>query len=97
MRAQKFPVLLRRRTATTTGAIILGLVALGFAWLADEGSRLFELLFERAPYAPSIVTPLGLAAIVALTRRYAPEARGCGHSSSYCRGAGPQARYRQWP
>jgi H+/Cl- antiporter ClcA len=78
MRAQEFPVLVRRRTATTAGAIILGLIALGFAWLADHASLLFERLFEASPYAPLIITPLGLGLIVALTRRYCPMARGSG-------------------
>ncbi|MDQ0391239.1 chloride channel protein [Labrys monachus] len=78
MKAQEFPVLLRRRTATTAGAIVLGLVALVFAWTADQASRLFEMLFAQAPYAPLIVTPLGLGLIVAFTRRYAPQARGSG-------------------
>ncbi|WP_413989081.1 chloride channel protein [Labrys okinawensis] len=77
-KAKGLPVLLRRRTATTAGAIALGLVALCFAWLADQGSRLFELMFERYPYLPVIVTPVGLAAIVALTLRFAPAARGSG-------------------
>jgi len=78
MTAQEFPVLLRRRTATTAGAVILGLVALAFAWTADQASRLFEQLFAQAPYAPLVVTPLGLGLIVAFTRRYAPQARGSG-------------------
>ncbi|GLS18241.1 chloride channel protein [Labrys miyagiensis] len=78
MTPRDFPVLLRRRTATTAGAIILGLVALAFAWAADEASKLFEILVEKAPYAPLVVTPVGLATIVALTRRIAPQARGSG-------------------
>jgi H+/Cl- antiporter ClcA len=77
-RVKGLPILLRRRTATTAGAITLGLVALSFAWLADQGSRLFELMFERYPYLPLIVTPIGLAVIVALTQRFAPAARGSG-------------------
>lgn len=73
-----FPVLLRRRTATTMGAVILGLAALAFAWAADEVAKLFQWMVEKAPYAPLAVTPLGLALLVALTRRFAPEARGSG-------------------
>lgn len=78
MTPRDFPVLLRRRTATTAGAIILGLVALAFAWSADQASRLFELLVGKAPYAPLIVTPVGLALLVYLTRSLAPQARGSG-------------------
>ena len=55
MTPRNFPVLLRRRTATTAGAITLGLVALAFAWSADQASKLFELLVEKAPYAPLLV------------------------------------------
>lgn len=78
MIARDLPVLLRRRTATTAGAIILGLVALAFAWSADQASKLFEILVEKAPYAPLVVTPAGLALLVGLTRRFAPLARGSG-------------------
>jgi H+/Cl- antiporter ClcA len=78
MTPRNFPVLLRRRTATTAGAITLGLVALAFAWSADQASKLFELLVEKAPYAPLLVTPAGLALLVYLTRRFAPLARGSG-------------------
>lgn len=78
VKARGLPLLLRRRTATTVGAVVLGLVALAFAWLADEASRLFLLLVDRAPYSPLIITPLGLAALVALTQRLAPAARGSG-------------------
>src|ERR1700744_3431436 len=77
-KSREFPVLLRRRTATTAGAIILGLVALAFAWTADQASHLFEMLYERAPYAPLVVTPLRLGLIVAFTGRHAPQARGSG-------------------
>ncbi|WP_448955753.1 chloride channel protein [Labrys neptuniae] len=73
-----FPLLLRRRTATTAGAVILGLAALAFAWTADQAAKLFTLMVDKAPYAPLIVTPLGLALIVYLTRRFAPAARGSG-------------------
>lgn len=38
-----FPLLLRRRTATTAGAVILGLAALAFAWTADQAAKLFTL------------------------------------------------------
>lgn len=73
-----FPLLLRRRTATTAGAVILGLAALAFAWTADQAAKLFTLMVDKAPYAPLIATPLGLALIVYLTRRFAPAARGSG-------------------
>ena len=75
---RSLPILLRRRTATIAGAILLGIVALVFAKAADTASGLFTLFSQRFPYAPLIVTPLGLGGIVALTRRYYPLARGSG-------------------
>ncbi|MEW9307769.1 chloride channel protein [Labrys neptuniae] len=72
------PILLRRRTATTIGAVVLGLVALAFTWTADQAAKLFELMVAKAPYAPLVVTPLGLALLAWLTRRFAPAARGSG-------------------
>ncbi|QEN86123.1 chloride channel protein [Labrys sp. KNU-23] len=78
MTPRELPILLRRRTATTIGAVILGLVALAFTWTADQAAKLFELMVEKAPYAPLLVTPLGLALLAWLTRRFAPAARGSG-------------------
>jgi H+/Cl- antiporter ClcA len=75
---RSIPIVIRRRTATICGAVLLGLAALVFAWLADEASKLFLLFYARFPYAPLLLTPLGLGAIVALTRRYYPLARGSG-------------------
>jgi len=74
----RFGQIFRRRLATTLGAVTLGLVALLFAWNGDVAQRAFLELLRRAPYAGWIVTPLGFAVTVWLTRRYAPEARGSG-------------------
>jgi len=68
----------RRRIAILGGAILTGLVALLFARLSDEASDLFLALTGRWPLAPLIVTPLGFAAIVWLTRKFAPAASGSG-------------------
>jgi len=78
IRAKGVPILLRRRAATTAGAVTLGLTALCFAWFADQASKLFHVLYQQVPYAPLVITPLGLAGIVALTTRLAPAARGSG-------------------
>jgi len=69
---------LRRRTATFTGAILLGLAALGFAFVSDEIQHHFSRFAERFPYLPFVLTPLGFVALVWLTRRLAPEARSSG-------------------
>jgi H+/Cl- antiporter ClcA len=68
----------RKRMATLTGAVVLGLVALLFARLADEASHIFALIVRKAPLLPLVATPLGFAALVWLTRRIAPDARGSG-------------------
>ena len=68
----------RSRLAAGLGAVALGLVAIAFARLADEAQALFGELTGRWPYAPLILTPAGLVAIVAFTRRFAPASRGSG-------------------
>ena len=73
-----FSIIWRRRTATGAGAVALGLVALGFAELADEAQRLFESMVAVAPYAPVLLTPICFGAIAFATLRWAPAARGSG-------------------
>ena len=68
----------RRRIAIVGGAISTGLVALLFAKGADRADEAFNWLFYNYRYAPLLLTPLGFAAIVAITNRYAPNARGSG-------------------
>jgi len=68
----------RGRIATTGGAVLLGLVALGFAETADVAQHLFYVMLASAPLLPLVLTPGVYGAIVWLTRRYAPEARGSG-------------------
>jgi len=68
----------RNRAAILTGAILLGLVALVFAHLADWANHLFLALYRRAKWAPLLLTPAGFAALVWFTRRFAPDARGSG-------------------
>lgn len=68
----------RKRAAILSGAILLGLVALLFARAADWASGLFLSFYGRWHWAPLIVTPLGFMALVWLTRRIAPDARGSG-------------------
>jgi H+/Cl- antiporter ClcA len=68
----------RKRAAIVSGAIILGLVALLFARLADEANRLFLAFDHEWPWAPLLVTPAAFGALVWLTRRFAPDARGSG-------------------
>lgn len=69
---------LRRRLATVTGAILIGLAALAFAFLSDEAQRLFAMVAENTGWLPLFATPAGFALLVWLTRRHVPEARGSG-------------------
>ena len=68
----------RTRLAILTGAVAIGLVATLFAAAADAAGVLFAAQARAHPYAPLIVTPLLFVALVWLTRRIAPLARGSG-------------------
>ena len=68
----------RRRIAILAGAILVGIVALLFADLADEANALFARMTQKWWWAPLIVTPAGFVGIVWLTQRFAPAAAGSG-------------------
>lgn len=78
LRARQFGVVFRRRLATTSGAILLALVALLFARNADQAQQAFAWAVNFAPLAPILLTPAAFALIVFITRKCAPEARGSG-------------------
>ncbi|SNS46609.1 H+/Cl- antiporter ClcA [Sphingomonas laterariae] len=69
---------MRRRIATGVAAVLLGLVALGFAAMGDHAQRRFSALVAQWPYAPLLLTPLVFAAVAWATRRWAIEASGSG-------------------
>lgn len=69
---------LRRRAATLTGAVAIGLVALAFAAVADAAQQMFATISQGRSLLTLVVTPLVFAGLVALTRRYVPAARGSG-------------------
>jgi len=60
------------------GAILVGLAAALFALLGAKGDEFFRSLVSDNPWLPFIVTPLGLAAIVTITRKFFPGAEGSG-------------------
>lgn len=68
----------RRRLATGTGAILVGLVALLFAELANFAIAIFRNHIASIWWLPLIVTPAGVQAIAFATRRFTPEGRGSG-------------------
>lgn len=69
---------LRRRVATGIGAVLLGLVALGFAKTGDWAQHLFARIVAAWPYAPLLLTPVIFAGVMFLTTRWVPDARGSG-------------------
>jgi len=68
----------RRRAATAAGAILVGLVALLFAEMANDAIAIFKSWVSRLWWLPLILTPLGVAGIAIATRRFTPEGKGSG-------------------
>lgn len=60
------------------GAIVVGLVASGFAIAAEHAEHLFRRLLEYSEYTPFVVTPAGLVLIAWLTRKIFPGSQGSG-------------------
>jgi H+/Cl- antiporter ClcA len=59
-------------------AIIAGLTVVGFTWLCEQAAHLFGRLYPAHWWLPLLVTPAVAAAVVWLTRRFAPGAAGSG-------------------
>ena len=68
----------RRRIAVITGAILIGIVAVLFAEAADYTGLVFSAYARTWHWLPLVTTPLGFMALVWLTRRFVPLARGSG-------------------
>lgn len=68
----------RQRLAFWIGALLVGLVALAFAWLAESAFASFESLLEWMPWSPLLITPLGFALLAYLTQRWFENAKGSG-------------------
>jgi H+/Cl- antiporter ClcA len=60
------------------GAIVVGLVALLFANLANDVIAIFKGWVANISWLPLILTPVGVAAIAIATRRFTPEGKGSG-------------------
>lgn len=58
--------------------MLVGLIALAFAWLADHAFEQFEWLLGQSAYWPWLVTPLGFALLAWLTQGWLKEAKGSG-------------------
>jgi len=61
-----------------SGAVIVGLVATGFALSTAFVDHSFHQLVQSSPYLPLIVCPLGLMLVSWLTRRFFPGSQGSG-------------------
>ncbi|GGB41287.1 chloride channel protein [Sphingomonas metalli] len=68
----------RTRLAILTGAVAIGLAATVFAKAADLAADIFGAYAARYRWAPLLTTPALFAALVWLTRRFVPLARGSG-------------------
>jgi H+/Cl- antiporter ClcA len=61
-----------------SGAIIVGLVATGYAFATEHADKGFHDLVRDWPYAPFVICPLGLMLVSWLTRRFVPGSQGSG-------------------
>ena len=68
----------RRRVAVLAGAIAVGVIAAVFAKAADLAGGVFDHYARAWRWWPLMATPLGFMALVWLTRRFVPLARGSG-------------------
>lgn len=68
----------RRKLIYWGGSVVVGLVAVGFARLADEAARLRTNIMDVSPWLMLIVTPGGLALSIWLTRSFFRGAQGSG-------------------
>jgi H+/Cl- antiporter ClcA len=66
------------RLVVLTFAVLAGLSVVGFTWLCDRALTGFNWLVSQAAWLPFVWTPASLAALVWLTRRWAPGASGSG-------------------
>lgn len=69
---------LRRRSATTLGALAIGLVALAFAAVSDVAQQVFRSVSGTIGPAVLVLTPAGFVLLAWLTRKYVPAAKGSG-------------------
>lgn len=68
----------KARLVFWSGAVLVGLLATGFAISTEWANRWFVHLTAHNPYAPLVLCPLGLAGVAWLTRRLFPGAQGSG-------------------
>jgi len=79
----------RMRFAAIAGAVLLSLVAIGFARCGEVAQQDFLRLYRADHWAPALVTPLLFAATALTTRRWFPAARGSGIPQVMAAGRNP--------
>ncbi|MBL0163035.1 MAG: chloride channel protein [Xanthomonadales bacterium] len=72
------PVQWRRRILFWSGAIMVGLSAVGFAHLADQAFGVFKRVVEHNAYWPFLLTPATFALLAWLTQGFLKTTRGSG-------------------
>lgn len=68
----------RRRMVFWGGAVAVGFAAVLFSISSEYANRLFQWLLGYSPNLPLFITPLGLALVVYITRRFFPGSQGSG-------------------
>jgi len=68
----------KQRIIFLGGAIVVGLVASGFAIICERFQHFFDQLLTISRFLPLLVTPLGFILCAFLTGRYFPGAQGSG-------------------
>ncbi len=69
---------IKSRLVFWSGAVLVGLTAVGFAIASEHAAHSFRRLVALAPWAPLIVSPAGLLLVTWMTRRFFPGAQGSG-------------------
>jgi len=84
----------RQRMGFWVGALLVGLVALAFAWLADAAFNAFQRLLAVVAWLPLVVTPLGFALLAGITHHWFQNARGSGIPQVIAALETPSRRFR---
>ena len=68
----------KMRLAFWSSAVLIGLAAAGFAMLSTRADHFYHNLYHDSPWLALILTPVGLALIAFVTRRFFPGSEGSG-------------------
>ena len=68
----------RARALLSGGGVLVGAAAAVFTYGSEAANTLFHAWRERTPWLPLLLTPVGLALIAYLTRRFFPGSEGSG-------------------